>query len=476
MSRTTTTARIGTWGVAALLLAASPAALHVQPGQDSFPSTPPAPGAPRDFAVPAPTRFTLPNGLEVAMVEWGTMPKVLVSLTVAAGNVFEDAKEVWLADLVGDLMREGTATRTSAEISEAAARMGGALNISVGPDMTTIGGDVLSEFAPQMIELVADVARNPAFPESELPRLKDNLTRQLAVARSQPQQLALEQFRSVLYGDHPYGRVFPTEEMIKGFTLPQAMAFYQANYGARRARLYVVGRFDKSAAETAVKKVFTDWAGGSKPDAPPAKPSSTLAIFIVDKPGAVQSTILLGVPVVGPSDGDFIPLSVMNALLGGAFSSRITRNIREDKGYTYSPGSLLSSQLRGTYWAEQADVTTAHTGASLKEIFAEIDRLQAEPPPVEELKGVHNYVSGTFVLQNSSRAGITGQLRYIDLHGLPASYPNEYVQKVFAVTPEAISAMARTHLQDERAAIVIVGDRKVIEEQVKPYGKIVEVK
>src|SRR5688572_4880378 len=160
------------------LLLAFATALTFGAGQPAqFPSEPPKPGAPKDFRVPAPKRFTLPNGLEVALVQWGNMPKVRVTLNVRTGNAFEKADEVWLADLTGELVREGTPTRNATQISREAARMGGALNISVGGDSTTIGGDVLSEFGPQMVELVADVVQHPRFPTSELVRLKANLSR-----------------------------------------------------------------------------------------------------------------------------------------------------------------------------------------------------------------------------------------------------------------------------------------------------------
>jgi predicted Zn-dependent peptidase len=438
----------------------------------AFPATPPKPGPPRDFKVPEPRRFALDNGLQVALVQWGTMPKVRVTLTVRTGNLFEKADEVWLADLTGDLMREGTATRTAAQISGEAARMGGSLTISVGPDTTTIGGDVLSEFGRQMTELVADVARNPKLPDSELPRLKANLLRSLAVSLSQPQQVALQKFRAVVYGDHPYGRVFPTEEMIKGFTIARVQQFYKSTFGAARARLYVVGRFDEAAAEAAIRKAFTGWEKGAPPGAPPLEPVSTRSVHVIDRPGAPQSTVILGMPTVDPSHADFIPLTVMDAMLGGAFASRITKNIREDKGYTYSPFSEISVRHRDAYWAENADVTTAVTGPSIKEIFAEIDRLQAEPPSRDELSGIQNYLAGTYILQNSSRGGITTQLDYMDLHGLPPTYASTYVKQVYAVTPQQVMEMAGKHIADDRATIVIVGDRKAIEEQVKPFGPI----
>jgi predicted Zn-dependent peptidase len=437
-----------------------------------FPSEPPAPGQPRDFRVPEAKRFTLDNGLEVAMVQWGAMPKVRVTLSVRTGNAFENANQVWLADLAGDLMREGTTTRTATEISREAARMGGALDISVGGDTTTIGGDVLSEYGAQYAALVADVVRNPKFPTSELDRLKADMMRNLAVALSQPQQLALQKFRAVLYGDHPYGRVFPTDEMIKSYTLDQIQAFYSSTYGAARSRLYIVGNFDPAAMESSVRKAFDGWAKGTPAAPEPPKPTSRRSVYLIDRPGAPQSTIVLGMPTIDPSNDDFIALTVMDVLLGGAFASRITRNIREDKGYTYSPYSELSTRYRDAYWAENADVTTAQTGASLKEIFAEIDRLQAQPPDEKELAGIKNYLAGTYVLQNSSRGGIAAQLQYVDLHGLPADYLNTYVKRVYAVTPQQVTEMAKKYLKDDQATIVIVGDRKAIEEQVKGFGEI----
>ena len=440
----------------------------------AFPSEPPKPAAPRDFKVPEPRRFTLDNGLQVALVQWGTMPKVRVTLSVRSGNAFERAGEVWLADLTGDLMREGTTTRSSAQISEEAARMGGSLSIAVTEDRTEVGGDVLSEYAARMIDLVADVVQHPKFPESELPRLKSNMARNLAVALSQPQQLAVQKFRAVLYGDHPYGRIFPTEEMIKGYTLDQVRQFYGTTYGAGRSRIYVVGRFDAAAAEAAIRKAFAAWEKGTEPSPERPKPASARSVYLIDRPGAPQSTVILGVPSLDPSSPDFIPMTVMDALLGGAFASRITKNIRENKGYTYSPSSDLSVRFRDGYWVENADVTTSVTGPSIKEILAEIDRLQAEPPTKEELTGIQNYLAGTYVLQNSSRAGITGQLEFMDLHGLPPTYASTYVKQVYAVTPGQVSEVARKYLPDERATIVIVGDRKVIEEQVKEFGPIID--
>lgn len=452
------------------LTAALLAGLAAAPALLADKQAPPAPGTPKGFSVPKPTTLTLDNGLGVTLVPYGTVPKVSVNLAILTGNADEKASEVWLADLTGDMLSEGTATRSASKIAEDAARMGGALEIAVGPNRTDIGGDVLSEFGPEMVALVADVVQHPKFPESELGRLKADRARQLSIEKSQPQPLAQEKFRAVLYGDHPYGRIFPTEAMLQGYTVAQVRDFYDRNFGAARSRIYVVGRFDAAAMEAAIRKAFAGWKRGPAPNTSRPKPRSERAVYLIDRPGAPQSTLNVGMPVIDPSNPDWDRLYLTNVLLGGSFASRITSNIREQKGYTYSPQGQLSNRYRDAYWIEIADVTTNVTGPALKEIFAEVDRLQAEPPTEKELRAFQNYRAGVFVLQNSSRSGITGQLEFVDLNGLPADYLNGYVARIYAVTPAEVQEMAKKYLQDDKATIVVVGDRKLVEEQVKPFG------
>ncbi|MBK5256639.1 MAG: insulinase family protein, partial [Vicinamibacteria bacterium] len=333
-------------------------------------------------------------------------------------------------------------------------------------------GSSLSEFAPDLVKLVADLTLNPKFPQGELERLKADNLRRLSLAKSNPQQMAAEKFREVIYGDHPYGRIFPTEAQMKGYTLAQAKAFYDAHWAASRARLYVVGRFDAKAVEGAIRVEFSGWKRGALSRPAPAHPKTERAVYIVDKPGAVQTTLIVGLPTIDASHVEAVPLSLTNSVLGGYFSSRMTANLRESKGYTYSPFSAISNRYRDATWAQNADVTTAVTGASLKEIFYEIDRLQAEAPSESELDSAKNYTLGTFVLRNSDRSGIIAQLEFIRFHGLPADYLNTYVGKVRAVTPAVVQQMARKYIDDTRIVIVAVGDQKVIEDQVKPYGPI----
>src|SRR5581483_1921194 len=202
-------------------------------------------------------------------------------------------------------------------------------------------------------------------------------------------------------------------------------------------------------------------------DVPKVKPEHVLDV--TDRPGAAQSTLYVGLPVPDATSPDNIQLTVMNALLGGSFGSRITSNIREQKGYTYSPFSQISRRYHDAYWAEVADVTTKFTGPSLKEIFGEIERLQKEAPSEGELKGIETYLSGIFVIQNSSRGALIGQLRYVDLQGLGEDYLKTYVQKVNAVTPAQVQEMTKKYIKPEEMTIVVVGDKSQISEQLKPF-------
>jgi predicted Zn-dependent peptidase len=334
-----------------------------------------------------------------------------------------------------------------------------------------VGGAVLAERGPDMVRLEADLLRTPRFPASELPRITANKAREVAIAKSQPQSLAQERFVQILYGDHPYGRLFPTDAMLKSFTIAQVKDFHARNFGAARAHLYVVGVFDGPAVERAVREAFESWAPGSPPSAKPPAPRTGHSVTLLDRPNAVQSTIMVGLPVADPAAKDYTALSVTDALLGGTFGSRVTTNIREQKGYTYSPYSYISTHRRDAYWVQQADVTTQHTGASLKEIFGEINRLQKEAPGTPELDGIKNNMIGSFMVRSASRGGIVKELADADLQGLGEDYLSGYVRRVLAVSPAEVQHMTATYLTPERMTLVVVGDKATVAEQLAPFQR-----
>ena len=431
--------------------------------------TPPSGGQPRDFKLPAREDFTLPNGLQARLVPFGEIPKTTILLTIQAGNVHEPEGQTGIADLLARLLKEGTATRTAPALAEEIARMGGSFSIYNGADETYVRADCLSEFAPQLLAVLADVVQHPTLPASELPRLKADLKRQLALQKAQPSFQAEMKMREAVYKGHPYGRPLPTDAQIDALTLEQAKAFYQKEFGAQRTAIFVAGKFEVPALRQAIESAWREWPAGPVPHIPVAKGLTRPAVLTQDRPGAPQSTLVIGLPVADPTSPDYMRLRITNSLLGGSFGSRITRNIREDKGYTYSPHSYLDTNYHTGLWIEQADVTTKDTYNSLKEIVKEIERLQQTPPTAEELKGIQNYETGVFVLRNSTPGGIVNQLSQLHLQGLPDSYLTEQVQNINAVTPAQVSATARKYIRPEAMTTTVVGDQKVIAPQLKQY-------
>ncbi|MBV9300845.1 MAG: insulinase family protein [Acidobacteriaceae bacterium] len=435
----------------------------------SVKETPPEGGPPKPFHLPPAEDFTLPNGMKVTIVPYGSVPKVAIRAYIKAGGVNEPDNQVWMSRLTALLMKEGTKTRSSEQIAQEAADMGGQLEINANTEYTVAGGVVLSEFGSQFINLLADVLQNPLFPSSQLTRLKADLERELAVDKSEPRSLARERFLQVLFPNSPYGRVFPSESALKGYTLEAAQAFYGANFGGSRTHLYIAGKLTPGLRE-AVQSAFESWSRGTAAPQLSTHPAESRSLSLIDRPGAAQSTLYMGLPVANPLSPDYVALDVMDALLGGSFVSRITSNIREQKGYTYSPFSQIDTRTHLAYWVEIADVTTAVTGPSLKEIYYEIDRMRKDPPSEPELKGIQNYLAGLFVLKNTiSPDAIIAQLHFVDSQDLPRSFLSNYVQNVLAVKPGDIQRVAETYIVPSKMTTVVAGDKAKIADQLKPY-------
>lgn len=430
---------------------------------------PPEGSAPRPFHLAKPDDFVLPNGMKVTIVPYGVVPRIAVRAYVQAGALYEPADQVWISKLTAKLMKEGTATRSSEQLASEVADMGGQLEIDSGSDFMTAGGVVLSDAGPRFVALLADVLENAALPAARIDRLKTDLGRDLAVEKSAPQSLADERFLQVLYPNHAYGRVYPSDSALRGYTIEQVRAFYNGNFAGARTHLYIAGKLDSGLRE-AVRSSFGNWKAGTASNETPPAGVKARSMQVIDRPGAAQSTLYIGLPVLSPSSPDYIPESVMNALLGGSFASRITSNIREQKGYTYSPISMIGTRGRAAYWVEAADVTTAVTGPSMKEIFYEIDRLRKEAPGSPELRGIQTYMSGLFVLRNTMSAdALIAQLHSVDSQGLDRSWLTSYVQKVNEVKPADIQRLAETELVPSKMTIVVVGDTSKIADQIKPY-------
>jgi predicted Zn-dependent peptidase len=427
--------------------------------------TPPPPAPPKPFVVADLEKIELPNGMAITFIPFGTVPKVTISVVIRTGSLNEGGK-VWLSSLTAELMKQGTHQRNAEQIAEAAALMGGQLYASASDDETSFGLDVLSESAADAIKLLAEVIRQPALPESELARIKQDFQRGLSLRLSSPQALADIAFSKLIYPDHPYGEEVPTQEQLASYTMDDVRQYYTSNFGAQRTHIYVAGQFDRDLIEGAIRDQFGGWARGPEILINPPKTPNVAETKLIDRPGAPQSTIRFGTRVIDPTHPNFMQLSVANTLLGGILTSRITMNLREQKGWAYSPGSVLWTGYRTGAWYEAADIQTASTGAALEEIRKEIVRLASEPPTVAELDAIKRYRHGMFVLGNSSRRGLIAQIAFMNLHGLPREWLTSFIDRLYAVTPEQVQQAAREYLKPERMSVVIVGDLATVKPQL----------
>lgn len=427
---------------------------------------PPPLGVPRPFAIAQRTDVRLANGVVLTLVPLGSVPKATVMVVERTGAI-DEGSHVGLASFVADYLKEGAGERDSAAMATALADMGGTLEISAATDQTTLMADVLADSAPAALRLLADVIRRPVLPAREMERLRANAQRASAVQRSEADALAGDAFAAAIWGDHPYGRGIPTPADIAAYRVDDVRDFVAANFGAARTHLYVSGRFDSAAVEAAARSAFGDWSSGPVPTIRTARGLSGPRVVLIDRPGAPQSTLVIGQPAIDPTDPDYIPLSVGTSLLGGGLLSRLDQDLRERRGWTYGVAAHLSPGLRSGSWSVSAAVTTAHTAESVAAIFDAVGRLAREAPPREELKLTQNYRAGSFVVGASGRAKLPATLAFLDLHGLPDSWLAGYAANVYAVTPEQVRDAFARHLPAPAMTVVVVGDLAKVEHELR---------
>ena len=418
---------------------------------------PPPIGTPRAFALPARTEIALDNGLKLTMVPIGLLPKATVSIVVRTGSIDEGRKN-GLADFAGEYLKEGAGGRSGAELAAAAADMGGELSVAMGTDESTFTLDVLSEKAPQAVALLASVLRHPALPAGELERLRANAARNVAVERSEPASIASSTFAHALWGTHPYGRGLPSDADIAAYRIADVRHYVGANFAAARTHVYVAGVYDPVAIEHATREAFGDWAAGPAPTVHVPHAATRHRVILIDRPGAPQSTIVIGQAGADPTQDDYIPLSVATTLLGGGLLSRLDQDLRETRGWTYGVDAHNLPAYRAASWTVSADVTTAHTAESVEAMLAAIRRLASEPPAADELRLTQNYRAGGFLIGTASRQGLLRQLAFLDLHGLPADWLSGYARRVYEVTPSQVSAVFAHRLPAASMTIVVLGD------------------
>jgi zinc protease len=424
---------------------------------------------------PAPrAERTLSNGLQVIALRHATVPKVTAILGIQSGLAVDPADKAGLAQFVVDLAQEGTATRTSEQIKREVFGLGANLSGFAGQDVTTFQMRGLNNTLPQMLTIMADVVRNPSFPQGELDLMKARTAQQLQAQAASPQYVNNKLFRQTLFGDHPYARVGVTPETLPAIDRQSIVGFQQAYYRPNNATLIVVGDVSADAVFAAAEKAFGGWERRALPDskttALPALKGRTLVF--VQRPNSVQSSISVGNFTPKRDDPRWYTLQLTNQIFGAAFDSRLVRNIREEKGYTYSPQSVFQSMGQGGLYRAVADVRNEVTGATLKEIYAEIDKLRAGGPLPEELNNAKQYARGLFVIQNASQTGLANTLSTMTTYDLPKDYPETFQRQISQPSGEAIKTGAQMLLGSEDSVVTVVGDWTKVKDQLTGFANV----
>ncbi len=428
----------------------------------------------RQVTWPHRKRARLSNGLEVILVESHTIPKFHGDLYFRSGNAAAIDRGPGLAEITAAVARTGTTKRASRQIEEDLRRIGADLATSAGSDTSSISFAGLAEFAEPLLGMVDELAREAAFPEAEFERERRQKLEEVKLERTQPGFLASERLRKVLFGAHPYAQVSPSEEQVAAYKRDDLVSVYRDFYTPENGLLLLVGDFEPDAMLKSAEKVFGTWHGKKpQPSVFPA-PSNPRGrrVYLVHLPGAVQTQILAGCHAITRKHLDWIKLGLTNSLYGGAFNSRLVMNIREDKGYTYSPRSGVNALRQHGYFSVSAAVRNDVVAASLTEIFYEMDKLRSVPVPEAELADAQNYLSGVFSMGLATQNGLLGQIAVVALNELPDDYLETYRSKLRALTPADLLETARKYLDSANMQIVVVGDRAQIESQAALFGEL----
>jgi zinc protease len=325
-----------------------------------------------------------------------------------------------------------------------------------------------------MLTLLADVVRNPTFPQAEVDLIKANTAQQLQAQMASPQFVANKLFRQTLFGDHPYARTGVTPETLPAIDRASLVEYHKTYYRPNHAFLVIVGDVAPETVFGAAEQAFGVWARGTvpSPKAPALPALQGRRLVFVQRPNSVQSSISVGNFSIRRDDERWYTLQLTNQIFGAAFDSRLVRNIREEKGYTYSPQSVFQAMAEGGLYRAVADVRNDVTGATIKEIYGEIDKLRAGGPEAEELSDSKQYSRGVFLLQNATQAGFAGTINTVNTFGLARDYPETFQRQISQPSAEAVKTGAEMLLGSQDSVVVIVGDYTQVKEQLAGFSNI----
>jgi len=431
----------------------------------------PQPGPEAKLHLPTPKSFTAANGMKVYLIEEHELPVVSASLVTLAGGEDNPKDKPGLAAFTARLLTEGTATRSSTQLADDAARIGVGIGANASMDNASVSVGALSNHTEDAIALLADVALHPAFKAEEVERIRAQRLVAIQQEGDQPVVTALRVGQKAVYGDQPYGfRPVGTTESVKATTQADLQNFWAAHYTPKDAALILAGDFTEAEAKRLAEKYFGGWAASGPTQAssaPPAPAAPERKIILVDKPGAPQTALIafgLGVPRSTP---EYPSIVEMNSILGGLFSSRINMNLREKNGFTYGAFSRFSFYRDGGPFYTGAQVRTDVTGPAAHELFAELERIQTDPATAAELKLSKDSALRSLPADFETVGSETGLMAELFVYGLANDYFEKLPAQFEAVTPEAVAKAAADTIHPDHLVVVAVGDRAKIQPELE---------
>lgn len=430
----------------------------------------PALGPPPKVSLPPIVTRQLPNGLKLMVVEQHELPLADFVLVVGSGGTMDPAAKGGVANLTSAMLTEGTTSRSALEIADQVAFLGIGLNAGSSWDAATINLHTPTSQLDSALALFSDVVLHPAFRTEDFDRVKKNRLTALVQLKDRPTAIADQAYAAILYGgSHPYGHnLLGTEASITGMTPADVQSFYRTNFIPNNSTLIVVGDVTADQVEKKISVLLGSWQRGNVSsfqfgDAPKA---GATTVYLIDKPGAAQSSFRIGAIGVPRSTKDYFALSVMNTILGGTFTSRLMQNLRETHGYTYGARSRFDMRRSAGPFTASAEVVAAKTDSGLVEFMKELNAIR-DTVPTAELNKAKRFLQLSMPSDFETTQQIANQLIPVVLYGLPLDYYNNYVGNIESITQADVQRVAKQYINPASLAIVIVGDRKNIESGLK---------
>jgi zinc protease len=424
--------------------------------------------------LPKPAESDLSNGVHLIVLSDHRTPQINFQMIVdGAGGYYDPASIPGLAGFTASLMREGTTTKTSEQISEQLDRLAAAVTVGAGisSPFATVGGNGLTNNLDTVLALMADVLMNPSFPQAEIDRYKTRTRANLMQQRAQPGFLAAERLNKAVFGDHPLARVSPAPAALDALTRDALVEFHKTHYVPDRAVLAVTGDITAEQAKQKAEAAFGGWkkSGAAIASQTAAPAVSAPSISLVARPNSVQTSLRIGTQSIERADPDYVPLTVANRILGGPLG-RLFEHLREQKGYTYGANSgFTSSRIRGS-WTASTDVRSEVTDPALTDLIDEIKQMREKPVSDTELANAKRAIVGSFALLVESPNAVLNNILDQYLYKLPADYWDTYASKIEAVTTADIQRVAQKYWSPDRLQIVAVGDLSKLEPALKKLG------